>query len=92
MNLDDDKKGNTYISDLSILNSFGIDNSEYIFGFRKPFKRLKSSTNSLQIKRKTFGDNILYDFDKLLILKSRNSEFGNTISYNDNYYYIFNKK
>ena len=91
MNLDDDKKGNTYISDISILNSFGIDNSEYIFGFRRPFKRLKSSTSSLQIKRKTFGDNILYDFDKLLILKSRNSEFVNAILYNDNYYYIFNK-
>ena len=89
MNLDDDKKGNTYISDLSILNSFGIDNSEYIFGFRRPFKRLKSSTSSLQIKRKTFGDDILYDFDKLLILKSRNSNFGNAISYNNNYYYIF---
>ena len=91
MNLDDDKKGKTYFSDIDILDDIGIDNSEYIFGFRGPFKRLKSSTSSLQIKRKTFGDNILYDFDKLLILKSRNSEFGNTISYNDNYYYIFNK-
>tara|TARA_X000000950_G_scaffold98319_1_gene124314 strand:+ start:2552 stop:3940 length:1389 start_codon:yes stop_codon:yes gene_type:complete len=91
MNLDDDKKGNTYFSDIDILDDIGIDNSEYIFGFRRPFKRLKSSTSSLQIKRKTFGDNILYDFDNLLILKSRNSEFGNTISYNDNYYYIFNK-
>ena len=91
MNLDDDKKGKTYFSDIDILDDIGIDNSEYIFGFRGPFKRLKSSTSSLQIKRKTFGDNILYDFDKLLILKSRNSEFVNAILYNDNYYYIFNK-
>ena len=92
MNLGDDKKGNTYFSDIDILDDIGIDNSEYIFGFRSPFKRLKSSTSSLQIKRKTFGDNILYDFDKLLILKSRNNEFGNTISYNDNYYYFFDKE
>ena len=89
MNLDDDKKGNTYFSDIDILEDIGIDNSEYIFGFRRPFKRLKSSTSSLQIKRKTFGDDTLYDFDKLLILKSRNSNFGNAISYNNNYYYIF---
>ena len=90
MNLSENKDNSTFNSDLSILNSFGIDNSEYIMGFNRPFKTLKSSNGSLRVRKKSYDENVLYNFEGVLILKTLNDQYENYIYLNDHYYYIFN--
>ena len=88
MNLREQIEKINYNSDPSILKEIGIDNSEYIMGFNRPFKTIKTSNGSLRVRKKTFDDHTLFDFDGLLVLKTRLNKFINPIYYNQYFYYL----
>ena len=88
MNLREQIEKINYNSDTTILKELGIDNSEYIMGFNRPFKTIKTSNGSLRVRKKTFDDHTLFDFDGLLVLKTRLNKFINPLSYNQYFYYL----
>ena len=77
MNLREQIEKINYNSDPTILKEIGIDNSGYIMGFNRSFKTIKTSNGSLRVRKKTFDDHTLFDFDGLLVLKTRLNKFIN---------------